>query len=64
LAVERHGQAVRIVGAAVVQEFVPDPENAAVTGQSNFGVMDLRTLMSGGEEMLGAILDPFVIART
>src|SRR6516162_7200031 len=43
LGVERHGQAVRIVGAAVVQELVPDPEDVAVTGYGDLRVVDFAS---------------------
>ena len=43
LAVERHCQAVRIVGAAVVQELVPDPEDVAVTGYGDLRVVDFAS---------------------
>jgi hypothetical protein len=42
-----------------MQELVPNPEDPAVTGQRDLRVVDLRALLRGGEEVLGAILDPF-----
>ena len=59
LAVDRHRQAVGIVGAGIVQEHVLDAEDAAVGGERHLGVVDLAALMGGGEEMLEPVLDPF-----
>ncbi len=59
LAVERHGEAVGIVGAGVVQERVLDPEDAAVARQRDLRVVDLAALLGRGEEVLGTVLDPF-----
>jgi len=42
-----------------VQELVPNPEDAAVTGEGDLRVVDLRALLRRGKEMLGAIFDPF-----
>ncbi len=59
LAVDRHREPVRIIGAAIVQEDVLDAEDAAVARKRNLGVMDLAALLGGGEKMLEPVLDPF-----
>ena len=42
-----------------MQELVFNPDDAAVSCQCDLRVVDLRALLRGSEEMLGAILDPF-----
>src|SRR5271163_4986138 len=59
LAVEGHRQTVGIVGTAVVQKLVLDPEDAAVSVQCDLGIVDLQSFLRGGDEMLGSILNPF-----
>jgi len=58
LAVDRHRQPIRIIGAAVVQKHVLDTKDAAIICQGDLGVMNLPALMGGGEEMLKPVLDP------
>ncbi len=59
LAVERNGQPIGIIGAAVVQENILDAEDAAVLRHGHFSVVDLPALMGGRKEMLQPVLDPF-----
>ena len=58
LTVDRHGEAVGIVGARVVQEDVLHTEDLAVLRHGELGVVDLAALLRGGEEVLLAILGP------
>ena len=58
LAVDRHGQPIGIVRAGVVQERVLDAEDAPVARERDLGVVDLRTLLRRGEEMLEPVFDP------
>src|ERR1700691_2175704 len=58
LAVDRHRQAIRVIGAGVVQENVLDAEDTPVGRKRNFRIVSLAAFMRGGEEMLEAVLDP------
>src|SRR2546430_7713507 len=58
LTVDRHGEAIGIVGARVVQEDVLHTEDLAVLRHGELGVVDLAALLRGGEEVLLAILGP------
>ena len=59
LAVDRHRQPIRIVGAGVVQEHVLDAEDAAVARKRDLGVVGLAALLGRGEKMLEPVFDPF-----
>ena len=52
LAIDRHGQAIGIVCARIVQKRVLDAEDAPVVGECHFCVVDLTTLVGGADEML------------
>ncbi len=58
LTVERHGEAIRHVGAGVVQEDVMDTQDYAFIRQGYLGIVDLAPLLRGCDEVFGAILDP------
>src|SRR5207245_10584373 len=62
LTVDRHGEAVGIVGAGVVQEHVAYAEDFAVLGHRELGVVDLAALLGGSEEALLAITRPLAAA--
>ena len=58
LRVEWHGQTVRGIGACVMQEDIVDAQDSTVSVECDFGIVELSTLVGGGDEILGAILDP------
>src|SRR3984893_1919215 len=58
LTVDRHRQAVGIVSPGVVQKHVLEAEHPSIAGERALGVVNLPTLVSGGEEMLAPVLDP------
>ena len=59
LAVDGHGQTVRIISTRIVDEFILDAQDFTVLAQCDFRPMDLIPLLGGGHEILAAILDPF-----
>ncbi len=58
LGVEGDGQAVGVIRAGVVQEFVAHPQDAPVAGDCDLGVVDLTSFLGGGEEVLAPVFDP------
>ena len=58
LAVERHGEAVRVVRAGIVQEAIPKPEDGAILAQRDLRVVDLQALLRRRDEVLAAVAHP------
>ena len=58
LAVDRHRQAIGVVGPGVVQEHVLDSEDLPVLRKGDLGVVDLSALLRRREKMLPPVFDP------
>ena len=59
LAVKRHGQPIRIIGAGIMQKDIMYANDAAILADCNFGIMHLVALVGGGVEVFRAVFDPF-----